>query len=136
MAVAQRDLVSSLGDHHFLVFTLPAFQVSLIPPMSGGIASASTWKQPPGLPAPASPSPTCLSILHHHLHTGQLDTEFWFFFFHQSLFQQQCSAWFCFQTHRQHAGRPVWHLSLPDKGGSIVIDFLLGHISSFKNILL
>ena len=33
------------------------------------------------LPAPSSPSPTCLSTLHHHLHTGELDTKFFIYFF-------------------------------------------------------
>ena len=85
----------------------------------------------PPLPAPR----VCLYCIITCI-LGSWTLSFFFFFFYQSLFQQQCSAWFCFQTHREHAGRPVWHLSLPDKGGSIVIDFLLGHISSFKNILL
>ena len=136
MAVAQSDLVSSLGDRHFLVFILPAFQVSLTPPMIQALLQHPPGSSPQDCLLPPVPAPrVCLHCIITCI-LGSWTLSFLFLFFGQSLFQQQCSAWFCFQTHRGHAGRPVWHLPLPGKGGSIVIDFLIGHISSFKNILL
>lgn len=117
-----------MGARHFLVLTLPAFQVSLTPPMIQASLQHPPGSSPQDYLLPPLPAPrVCL----HCIITCTLGR--WTpSCFCQSLLQQQCSAWLCFQTHRGHAGRPVWHLSLRGKGGSIVIDFLLGHISSFK----
>ena len=64
VAVAQSDLVSSLGDRHFLVFTPPAFQVSLTPPMIQALLQHPPGSSPQDCLLPPLPAPrVCLHCI-------------------------------------------------------------------------